>query len=89
MPAVPKSFMPALGAFIGMYRRPCCTHLKCDSANMACFLLAFSFTYTAIVAHKEGSSVDAARTRWQEQMRRGNEAMTAAGTQILEAAKKA
>ncbi|KAF2203083.1 hypothetical protein GQ43DRAFT_284552 [Delitschia confertaspora ATCC 74209] len=29
--------------------------------------IALSFTYTAVVARKEGNTIDAARTRWQQQ----------------------
>ncbi|KAJ4288668.1 hypothetical protein N0V90_011905 [Kalmusia sp. IMI 367209] len=48
--------------------------------------IALSFTYTAVVARYEGSTIDAARTRWQNQMRRGNEAMSG-GVTLLEATK--
>ncbi|KAF2649802.1 hypothetical protein K491DRAFT_721334 [Lophiostoma macrostomum CBS 122681] len=61
MPAVTKSFMPALAAFI-----------------------AFSFTYTAVVARHEGNAIDNARTRWQQQMQRGTDAMSAYGASQLE-----
>ncbi|KAF2873966.1 hypothetical protein BDV95DRAFT_604185 [Massariosphaeria phaeospora] len=46
--------------------------------------LALSFTYTAIEARAEGNTIDAARTRWQQQMQRGNQAMSAYGTRLLE-----
>ncbi|KAF2715749.1 hypothetical protein K504DRAFT_497610 [Pleomassaria siparia CBS 279.74] len=46
--------------------------------------LAFSLTYTAIVAQKEGQHVDNARTRFQQQRERGNQAMSDYGARILE-----
>ncbi|CAI6336265.1 unnamed protein product [Periconia digitata] len=61
MPAVAKSFWPALATFIGL-----------------------SFTYTFTAARSEGNSIDAARTRWQQQMQRGNLALSGGATDILE-----
>lgn len=45
---------------------------------------AFSFTYTTVVARGEGNAMDAARTRWQQQKMRGDNAMSAAGAKWLE-----
>ncbi|KAF2442876.1 hypothetical protein P171DRAFT_486845 [Karstenula rhodostoma CBS 690.94] len=52
---------------------------------LATFIVG-SFTYTAYVARYEGNQIDAARTRWQDQMRRGNAAMSG-GVSLLEATK--
>ncbi|KAF2642214.1 hypothetical protein P280DRAFT_296913 [Massarina eburnea CBS 473.64] len=38
--------------------------------------IAVSFTYTAVSARNEGNTIDAARTRWQQQMKRGNQALS-------------
>ncbi|KAF1952156.1 hypothetical protein CC80DRAFT_377055, partial [Byssothecium circinans] len=38
--------------------------------------ITLSFTYTAVSARNEGSTIDAARTRWQQQMMRGNQALS-------------
>ncbi|KAF2247062.1 hypothetical protein BU26DRAFT_520332 [Trematosphaeria pertusa] len=46
--------------------------------------LALSFTYTAVVARGEGNTIDAARKRWQDQKKRGDAAMSAAGSKWLE-----
>lgn len=40
------------------------------------YMPGLSFTYTAVVARHEGNNIDAARTRWQNQMKRGNLAMS-------------
>ncbi|PSN74203.1 hypothetical protein BS50DRAFT_627550 [Corynespora cassiicola Philippines] len=45
--------------------------------------IAFSFTYTAVVARGEGNAIDNARTRWQNQMQRGNQAMSDHGASLL------
>lgn len=80
MPAPAKSFWPALAGFIGECR--CTQHrVRGRHANRHA---AFSFTYTAVVARGEGNTIDAARSRWQAQKRRGDEAITAHGTQWLE-----
>ncbi|KAH7128361.1 hypothetical protein B0J11DRAFT_578582 [Dendryphion nanum] len=50
--------------------------------------IAFSFTYTTVVARKEGNAMDAARTRWQQQKLRGDQAMSAYGASLLEQAHK-
>ncbi|KAF2120137.1 hypothetical protein BDV96DRAFT_641988 [Lophiotrema nucula] len=39
--------------------------------------VAFAFSYTAVVARKEGSAVDAARARWYAQKERGLNALSA------------
>ncbi|KAF2194801.1 hypothetical protein K469DRAFT_706289 [Zopfia rhizophila CBS 207.26] len=46
--------------------------------------IAFSFTYTTVVARGEGSAVDAARTRWQQQKARGDQALSSYGANLLE-----
>ncbi|KAF2794418.1 hypothetical protein K505DRAFT_219545, partial [Melanomma pulvis-pyrius CBS 109.77] len=38
--------------------------------------LVLSLTYTTIVARKEGQNIDSARTRFQQQRLRGNQAMS-------------
>jgi hypothetical protein len=43
-----------------------------------------SLTYTTIVARKEGQHVDNARTRFQQQRMRGNQAMSDYGARLLE-----
>ncbi|KAF1995755.1 hypothetical protein P154DRAFT_580627 [Amniculicola lignicola CBS 123094] len=61
MPIAPKSYAPALAAF-----------------------LALSFTYVAVVAKNEGAQMDGARARWQQQMHRGNKAMSDYGASLME-----
>ena len=66
MPATPKSFLPAFTGFIGTSRKnpplpPPYTPFA--NANPA----VFAFSYTFIVASKEGAAMDNARTRWQHQ----------------------
>ncbi|KAF2683793.1 hypothetical protein K458DRAFT_418781 [Lentithecium fluviatile CBS 122367] len=46
--------------------------------------MAFAVGYTTVVARGEGNAIDNARTRWQQQKKRGDEAMSAAGQQWLE-----
>ncbi|ORY09825.1 hypothetical protein BCR34DRAFT_602548 [Clohesyomyces aquaticus] len=65
MPLQPKSFWPALAAFVGA-----------------------SFTYTYVVARGEGNAMDGARTRWQQQKMRGEQAISAHGQAMLEQEQK-
>ncbi|PVH93351.1 hypothetical protein DM02DRAFT_541726 [Periconia macrospinosa] len=50
--------------------------------------IGLSFTYTAIAARNEGNTIDAARTRWQQQMQRGNLAMSGGVTSLEETIKQ-
>lgn len=70
MPVAPKSFVGALATFIGM------SHRGQNHDILSNKLTVGSFTYTAYVARYEGNQIDAARTRWQDQMKRGNAAMS-------------
>jgi hypothetical protein len=76
MPAITKSYLPALAGFIG---EPSPLRSLLALSNLA---IAFSFTYTTVVARKEGAAVDGARTRWQQQKARGDHAMY--GANLLE-----
>ena len=78
MPTAPKSFVGALATFIGK--------LACTSLPARRFVLmgtVGSFTYTAYVARYEGNQIDAARTRWQQQMKRSNAALSG-GASLLD-----
>jgi hypothetical protein len=80
MPVAPKSFVGALTTFIGTSPARTDHELHANDRSVG------SFTYTAYVARYEGNQIDAARTRWQDQMRRGNAALSG-GASLLEPTK--
>lgn len=80
MPMTPKSFWPALAGFLGAFLSTHLQYLQGDANQDP----ALSFTYTAVVARGEGNTIDAARKRWQDQKKRGDAAMSAAGSKWLE-----
>ena len=61
MPAATKSFLPAFTGFIGTYS----THSP--TQPLPNISAVFAFSYTFVVASKEGAAMDMARTRWQNQ----------------------
>lgn len=63
MPATPKSFLPAFTGFVGT--SPLLPPLPIPLTNATPPVFAFSYTF--IVASKEGAAMDMARTRWQHQ----------------------